>query len=208
MIRKSMPSHRRDILGVTFDLIDYQEALGVIHRWREMRQESFVTITNPHSVMLCRRVLSMGAATAEAGMTLPDGIGSLLAASILVVKKINATNPDIVWVGLGAPKQEEWMAEHVGRINAAAMIGVGAAFDFHSGNGTWAPLWIRKTGMEWLYRLAKNPKRMWRRNLDSPLFLLAVIWQRLSRALNGKAGDAEQRNVTGGKSVKGATGRR
>jgi len=89
-----------------------------------------------------------------------------------------ATRPDVVWVGLGAPKQEKWMQAHVGRVDAAAMIGVGAAFDFHCGEVRWAPAWIRKLGLEWAYRLVLEPKRMWRRNLDSPLFVAKVIMQR------------------------------
>jgi len=93
------------------------------------------------------------------------------------VRRINAARPDIVWVGLGAPKQEKWMAAHAGRVEAPAMIGVGAAFDFHSGNVPWAPAWIRRLGIEWAYRLALDPRRMWRRNLDSPLFLLKVCGQ-------------------------------
>jgi len=96
-----------------------------------------------------------------------------------VVEAINRAQPDIVWVGLGAPKQEKWMAAHVGRIHAGAMIGVGAAFDFHAGTVPWAPAWIRKAGLEWAYRLALEPRRMWRRNLDSPLFLWHVILQRI-----------------------------
>jgi len=101
-----------------------------------------------------------------------------------IVEDINSTNPDIVWVGLGAPKQEKWMAGHLGHINATAMIGVGAAFDFHSENVKWSPAWARRLGMEWAYRLAQNPRRMWRRNLDSPLFLLRVIQQRLTVTLS------------------------
>lgn len=100
-----------------------------------------------------------------------------------VVEQINSAKPDIVWVGLGAPKQEKWMAEHLGRINAIAMIGVGAAFDFHSGNVKWSPAWVRKVGIEWAYRLAQNPRHMWRRNLDSPLFLMKVVQQRLTMTL-------------------------
>ena len=95
-----------------------------------------------------------------------------------VVERINRSRPDIVWVGLGAPKQEKWMAAHLGRIKATAMVGVGAAFDFHSGNAKWAPRWVRDLGLEWIWRLAQEPRRMWRRNLDNPLFLLAVINQR------------------------------
>lgn len=96
-----------------------------------------------------------------------------------VVRMISNTRPDVVWVGLGAPKQEKWMAAHVGQIRAAALIGVGAAFDFHAGTVPWAPKWIRSAGLEWAYRLAHEPKRLWRRNLDSPVFLYHVLKQRL-----------------------------
>jgi N-acetylglucosaminyldiphosphoundecaprenol N-acetyl-beta-D-mannosaminyltransferase len=88
-----------------------------------------------------------------------------------VVQRINDARPDVVWVGLGAPKQEKWMARHAGRLNAAALIGVGAAFDFHSGNARWAPAWIRRAGCEWAFRLALDPGRMWRRNLGNSLFV-------------------------------------
>jgi N-acetylglucosaminyldiphosphoundecaprenol N-acetyl-beta-D-mannosaminyltransferase len=101
-----------------------------------------------------------------------------------ITRHINSARPDIVWVGLGAPKQEIWMAQHQGRIEATAMIGVGAAFDFHSGNVKWAPGWIRKAGLEWAWRLASEPRRMWRRNLDSPRFLAQIVAQRLRRTLS------------------------
>ena len=100
-----------------------------------------------------------------------------------MIDLIKESNADIVWVGLGAPKQEKWMAERLERIQATTMIGVGAAFDFHSGNVKWTPAWIRKLGLEWTYRLIGNPKRMWRRNLDSPLFLSKVILQRIMMTL-------------------------
>ena len=96
-----------------------------------------------------------------------------------VLQQINTTKPDIVWVGLGSPKQEKWMAQHMGQIEAAAMIGVGAAFDFHSGRAKWAPAWLRKMGIEWAYRLAQEPKRMWRRNVNSFVFLARVLHQRV-----------------------------
>ena len=99
-----------------------------------------------------------------------------------IVQTINATRPDIVWVGLGTGTQEKWMAAHVGRIEAAALIGVGAAFDFHAGTVPWAPAWIRNAGLEWAYRLVHEPRRLWRRNLDSPVFLARVIAQRLASA--------------------------
>lgn len=98
-----------------------------------------------------------------------------------IVHAINATKPDIVWVGLGSPKQEVWMREHVGKIDAAALIGVGAAFDFHSGRVKWAPAFMRKAGLEWAYRLIREPRRLWRRSLESPRFVFRVIRQRLAR---------------------------
>jgi N-acetylglucosaminyldiphosphoundecaprenol N-acetyl-beta-D-mannosaminyltransferase len=95
------------------------------------------------------------------------------------IRAINDSRPDIVWVGLGAPRQEIWMARHVDRIVAHALIGVGAAFDFHSGNVRWAPEWVRRIGLEWLHRLATEPRRLWKRNLDSPLFMSSVVLQLL-----------------------------
>ncbi len=78
------------------------------------------------------------------------------------VKRINESGADILWVGLGAPKQERWMVAHAGRIKAL-MLGVGAGFDFHAGTTKRAPFWIQKIGMEWLYRLFQDPKRLLKR---------------------------------------------
>jgi N-acetylglucosaminyldiphosphoundecaprenol N-acetyl-beta-D-mannosaminyltransferase len=93
-----------------------------------------------------------------------------------IVEKINQSNSDIVWVGLGSPKQDLWMYEHRGRINAPVMIGVGAAFDFLAGTKPQAPIWVRNSGFEWLFRLVTEPKRLWRRYLvDCPLFIVYVL---------------------------------
>ncbi|MBR2122554.1 MAG: WecB/TagA/CpsF family glycosyltransferase [Lachnospiraceae bacterium] len=78
------------------------------------------------------------------------------------IRRINESGADIVWVGLGAPKQEKWMAAHEDRINAV-MIGVGAGFDFYAGTVHRAPKWIQQIGFEWLYRLFQDPKRLIRR---------------------------------------------
>lgn len=89
-----------------------------------------------------------------------------------VLASIDATRPDIVWVGLGCPKQEWWLARHRDVLHAPALLGVGAAFDFHSGTVKEAPLWMQRNGLEWTYRLTQDPFRLWKRYLiDSPRFL-------------------------------------
>ena len=81
------------------------------------------------------------------------------------VAKINAACADVVWIGLGAPKQERWMLEHRRVLNAPVLVGVGAAFDFHSGRVSQAPSWMGEHGLEWFYRLMMEPRRLWRRYL-------------------------------------------
>lgn len=80
-----------------------------------------------------------------------------------VIKQINEAHPDFLWVGIGAPKQEMWMKNHRNSINDTCMLGVGAAFDFMAGTLDKAPKWLEEAGLEWLYRLVKEPKRLWRR---------------------------------------------
>jgi len=95
-----------------------------------------------------------------------------------IVQMINEADPDIVWVGLSTPKQELWMAEHRERLKAPVLIGVGAAFDFLSGRKPQAPRWMQRSGLEWLFRLVNEPKRLWKRNLvNNPTFLVLVILQ-------------------------------
>ena len=110
-----------------------------------------------------------------------------------VVERINAARPTILWLGLGAPKQEKWMARHAGIISAAAMIGVGAAFDFHSGRKAWCPALLRAAGLEWAFRLAHEPRRLWRRNMDSLFFLGLIADQLISAPRNGKSRHQERR---------------
>lgn len=82
------------------------------------------------------------------------------------IEQINSSNPDFLWVGLGAPKQEIWMAAHEGRVNCI-MIGVGAAFDYEAGNIKRAPKWMQKLNLEWLYRLVQSPKKLFKRYIST-----------------------------------------
>jgi N-acetylglucosaminyldiphosphoundecaprenol N-acetyl-beta-D-mannosaminyltransferase len=92
------------------------------------------------------------------------------------VERINAAAPDLVWVGLSTPKQERWMSTHVGRLTAPVLLGVGAAFDIHAGLLPQAPRWMQRSGLEWLYRLCREPRRLWRRYLqNNPRFILALL---------------------------------
>jgi N-acetylglucosaminyldiphosphoundecaprenol N-acetyl-beta-D-mannosaminyltransferase len=80
-----------------------------------------------------------------------------------VIKEINGSRADVVWAGIGVPKQEKWMAQMRGALEAPVLVGVGAAFDFHAGLVPQAPNWIQESGLEWAYRLAHEPRRLWRR---------------------------------------------
>ncbi len=95
-----------------------------------------------------------------------------------IVEMINTARPDVVWVGLGTPKQEWWMAGKLGRLEAPVLIGVGAAFDFHTGRVPQAPVWMQTRGLEWAFRLAQEPRRLWRRYLlGNPRFLFHLFLQ-------------------------------
>jgi N-acetylglucosaminyldiphosphoundecaprenol N-acetyl-beta-D-mannosaminyltransferase len=92
-----------------------------------------------------------------------------------LIDAINQVQPDIIWVGLGTPKQERWMASHREALVAPVLVGVGAAFDFGAGTLRQAPRWMQRTGLEWLFRLAMEPRRLWRRyTYNIPRFLVAL----------------------------------
>jgi N-acetylglucosaminyldiphosphoundecaprenol N-acetyl-beta-D-mannosaminyltransferase len=91
---------------------------------------------------------------------------------------VRAARPDIFWVGLSTPKQEKFMAEFLPKLDATLMIGVGAAFDFHSGRVRQAPRWMQRGGLEWFYRLCCEPRRLAKRYLkNNPLFALKILTQ-------------------------------
>ncbi|MBO5565158.1 MAG: WecB/TagA/CpsF family glycosyltransferase [Lachnospiraceae bacterium] len=96
------------------------------------------------------------------------------------IRRIKEARPDIIWVGLGAPKQEIWMAKHKD-IFSGVMIGVGAGFDFHAGMVKRAPSWMQRVGLEWFYRLMQDPKRLFSRYfVTNTKFVLYLIKERFS----------------------------
>lgn len=100
--------------------------------------------------------------------------------------RINAAAPDVVWVGIGVPKQEKWMAAMRDRLDAPVLIGVGAAFDFHAGLVPQAPAWMQRRGLEWLFRLAQEPRRLFRRYArHNPRFVLGFARQWLAERRRG-----------------------
>lgn len=114
---------------------------------------------------------------------------------------VDEASPDVLWVGLNSPKQEEWMYEHRYRLTVPVMLGVGAAFDMNSGNLRRAPGWLRERGLEWLFRLACEPRRLWRRYL---ITIPKAIWF-VGLELLGFSMSPSQRGKDGGKTAANST---
>ena len=97
-----------------------------------------------------------------------------------LIQQVDAVAPDILWVGLSTPKQEKFMAEYLAKLKVTLMFGVGAAFDFHAGRVPQAPAWMQRSGLEWFYRLGREPRRLWKRYLrNNPRFVCLVAAQLL-----------------------------
>jgi N-acetylglucosaminyldiphosphoundecaprenol N-acetyl-beta-D-mannosaminyltransferase len=97
-----------------------------------------------------------------------------------IIEDINRARPDVLWVGLGAPKQDRWIADNLGELRVKVAAGVGAAFDFCSGRLRRAPVWMQKAGLEWLFRFLMEPRRLFRRYfVEAAPFLPLVVIQRL-----------------------------
>ncbi|MPZ67933.1 MAG: WecB/TagA/CpsF family glycosyltransferase [Actinobacteria bacterium] len=119
----------------------------------------------------------VGSHTPEFGLTGRDVIEADVA-------RINAAAPDIVWIGLGHPKQELWMETHVAKLDASVLAGVGAAFDYLSGTKKEAPEWMKRSGLQWMHRLGSEPRRLWKRYLvgnSTFVALLVAEWVRTGR---------------------------
>lgn len=103
----------------------------------------------------------------------------------LHARQIRESGANVVWVGLGMPKQELWMHDLASALPGMSLVGVGAAFDWLAGKQTRAPKWMQSTGLEWLYRLGQDPGRLWKRYvLNNPLYLLLLISTWLRRAMS------------------------
>jgi len=113
--------------------------------------------------------------------------------------QINAAQPDVVWVGLGTPKQDKWIAANQPHLDAPVLIGVGAAFDFLGSRVRQAPRWVQRSGLEWLFRLATEPRRLWRRYLVyNPLFIAGILMQLLGLRRYELAGGEPADSARGG----------
>jgi N-acetylglucosaminyldiphosphoundecaprenol N-acetyl-beta-D-mannosaminyltransferase len=103
----------------------------------------------------------------------------------IVIDRINATRPDVLWVALGLPKQDIWIHERLHHLRVPVAVGVGAAFGFLSGAVDRCPDWIGRSGFEWVYRFLKEPRKLWRRDLlEGPRFILSALWEFLKKRRN------------------------
>ena len=119
-----------------------------------------------------------------------------------MVEMMGRVAPDVLWVGLGAPKQERWMHEHKDRLRVPVMVGVGAAFDMLSGRRKQAPRWMREHGLEWSFRLLQEPRRLWRRYLVYGTQFIAYLALESLRLKNFQASGAQTPNRMSGKQVR------
>lgn len=151
MRRTTGPSYMEEILQIS-------EEYGYRHYFYGSTEETLVKLK--------KVLLEKYPDIQIAGMYSPPFRNITKAEDELIVEQINQTNADFIWVGLGAPKQEKWMAEHQG-IVSGFMVGVGAGFDYLAGNIERAPEWMQKSSMEWFYRLLQEPKRLFSRYMKT-----------------------------------------
>jgi N-acetylglucosaminyldiphosphoundecaprenol N-acetyl-beta-D-mannosaminyltransferase len=151
------------------------------HGWRH-----FLFGSSPETLRRLRSAMTERFPDAKIVGTLSPPFRSLEADEEREVEaQIAAACPDIVWVGLSTPKQERWMAAHVGRVHAPVLVGVGAAFDFHAGVKRQAPGWMQRNGLEWAFRLGTEPRRLaWRYLTNNPRF----AWLIARETIRARAG--------------------
>lgn len=144
------------------------------HRWRVFFYGSAPGVAEELAENLGRRFPGF----VTAGLLSPPYRDLTDDETVQISDQINGASPDLVWVGLSTPKQERWMDRFRPYLDAPVLIGVGAAFDIHAGRLPQAPRWMQDRGLEWLYRLIKEPRRLWKRYLsNNPRF----VWRILTR---------------------------
>jgi N-acetylglucosaminyldiphosphoundecaprenol N-acetyl-beta-D-mannosaminyltransferase len=112
-----------------------------------------------------------------------------------LLTQVHSSKPDILWVGLSTPKQEKFMAKYIDRLEVPLLVGVGAAFDFHTGRIRDCPNWVKRAGMQWLHRLLQDPRRLWKRYLrNNPAFVWKIALQllRLRQFPRGRNADISE----------------
>jgi N-acetylglucosaminyldiphosphoundecaprenol N-acetyl-beta-D-mannosaminyltransferase len=153
-----------------------------LNRERPGTRMFFLGATEATLAALARKVAEVYPNLVMAGTLAPPFCSNFSEMDTLaMVDAINAAKADVLWVGLGAPKQEKWVQSVIHRLNVRVVGPVGGVFDFFTGRVKLPPLWAQKVGLIWLVRLCQEPRRLWRRNLDSPIFLSRVLRQRLTR---------------------------
>src|SRR5215204_3411478 len=182
-----MSLESRFVLGARVDATSYEDASRRALRWAIEQRSAYVCVATVHMNMEAYDFPAFRRVMNEADLVTPDLLESfvrILKASYpdlriacqiappfraltpeedeVVTEEITASGARILFVGIGCPKQERWMAAHKGRI-PAIMLGVGAAFDFHTGRVRQAPQWMQRAGLEWVFRLLMDPKRLWKR---------------------------------------------
>ena len=142
------------------DIVESRAALREIPEGKVL-----INTINAHSFNVAQKDVLFAEALANGDYLIPDGAS--------IIKAINDANPDLLWIGMTAPKQEKWTYSHWKELNIHCHVGtIGAVFDFYAGTAQRAPRWWQEHSLEWLYRLIKEPKRMWRRYvIGNPLFL-------------------------------------
>jgi N-acetylglucosaminyldiphosphoundecaprenol N-acetyl-beta-D-mannosaminyltransferase len=161
------------------DVMELAFAAGVERGWRHFLYGGDEGVADTLAAALEARFPGI----AIAGRMTPPFRALTEAEKVETARAIDAARADIVWVGLGCPKQERWMAEMRPRLEAPVLVGVGAGFDFLSGRKPLAPVWVQRSGFEWLFRLVSEPRRLWPRySRIVPRFVSAIAreeWRRL-----------------------------
>jgi N-acetylglucosaminyldiphosphoundecaprenol N-acetyl-beta-D-mannosaminyltransferase len=166
---------------VMLTLCDRGRALGIRHY--------FLGGAPGTAEALTERLAAQFPRLAVAGSASPPFRPTSEAEDRAIIDAVNAAKPDIVWVGLGSPKQDVWAASHAMRLDCGLVLPVGAAFDFHSGRVRRAPRWMRRIGLEWLFRLAMEPRRLFRRYLVTNTRFMVLLARDEWRRRRGSRGD-------------------